>query len=182
MQKSIVLDVRPMFEKGESPCDAIDRTAAGLKPGQSFILLVPFEPKPLFAKLGRDGFSHKSEKLKDGTWKIEFYKDGKKVTEKNSSLGGLENGREMNSKKDIHIDARGLEPPEPLVQTLKALVCLQKGQRIIMHSDRRPLHLFEQLEERGFAYDCDEQPDRSYITRITQIGLAHECSDPSVCS
>ena len=32
----------------------------------------PFEPVPLYAKLGRDGFSHQSRQVEDGSWQIEF--------------------------------------------------------------------------------------------------------------
>ena len=72
--QSLTLDTRPYFERGEHPCAAIDQAVAGLIPGQTFTLVVPFEPAPLYAKLGREGFSHKSEQLPDGTWRVEFKK------------------------------------------------------------------------------------------------------------
>ena len=72
-----VLDTRPIFLRGETPCTAIDESVAALKPGQDFIMLVPFEPMPLYAKLTNLGFSHESKQLEDGTWRIEFTKTGK---------------------------------------------------------------------------------------------------------
>jgi uncharacterized protein (DUF2249 family) len=74
--KPLVLDTRPIFERGGTPCGPVDDAVAALKPGQNFVLLASFEPAPLYAKLAQDGFSHKSTQLPDGTWRIEFQKSG----------------------------------------------------------------------------------------------------------
>jgi uncharacterized protein (DUF2249 family) len=71
----IELDVRPIFERGETPCVAIEDAAAQVRPGQSLVLRAPFEPVPLYAKLRRDGFSNESKQMDDGSWRIEFRKD-----------------------------------------------------------------------------------------------------------
>lgn len=69
----LVLDVRPIFARGETPCAAIDAATEQVRPGQAFVLLVPFEPVPLYTKLGRAGFVHLSSRCEDdGTWRIEF--------------------------------------------------------------------------------------------------------------
>ena len=68
----LVLDVRPIFARGGSPCSTIDEAVASLSPGQVFVLVAPFEPAPLFSKLGAKGFSHKSQPMADGSWRIEF--------------------------------------------------------------------------------------------------------------
>lgn len=69
----LVLDVRPIFARGETPCGAIDAAVERVQPGQAFVLLVPFEPVPLYTKLGRAGFLHVSSRCEDdGTWRIEF--------------------------------------------------------------------------------------------------------------
>jgi uncharacterized protein (DUF2249 family) len=65
-----------MFERGETPCTAIEEATAKVAPGQALVLLVPFEPKPLYAKLGRDGFAHQAQQLEDGSWRIEFRRGG----------------------------------------------------------------------------------------------------------
>jgi uncharacterized protein (DUF2249 family) len=71
--EAVVLDVRPIFARGETPCGVIDETAARVQPGQRFVLLVPFEPVPLYTKLGRSGFTHLGSRCEDdGTWRIEF--------------------------------------------------------------------------------------------------------------
>jgi uncharacterized protein (DUF2249 family) len=72
----LVLDVRPIFAQGGSPCTNIDDAVASLRPGQSFVLLVPFQPAPLFGKLGAKGLTHKSELQPDGSYRIEFTPGG----------------------------------------------------------------------------------------------------------
>jgi hypothetical protein len=71
----LLLDTRPIFERGDTPCQAIDDATASLQPGQSLVLLVPFEPVPLYAKLGREGFAHQTIQLPDGTWQATFRKE-----------------------------------------------------------------------------------------------------------
>lgn len=70
------VDTRPVFARGESPCHLIDEAIASLIPGQSLIITVPFEPVPLYAKLGRLGFTHESQQLDPGCWQVTFRKPG----------------------------------------------------------------------------------------------------------
>ena len=77
----LVLDVRPIFAQGGSPCATIDEAVASLAPGQLFVLVAPFEPAPLFAKLRAKGFSHKSEPQADGSYRIEFVPGGPVLAE-----------------------------------------------------------------------------------------------------
>ena len=71
-----LLDTRPIFAAGQTPCQLIDDAVATLRPGQPLVLIVPFEPIPLYAKLGNQGFSHCAEHLPDGSWRVEFRKTG----------------------------------------------------------------------------------------------------------
>ena len=66
----------------------------------------------------------------------------------------------------MEVDARGLEPPQPLVKILEALNELEQGMRLRAHTDRRPMHLYAQLEQRGFTGDTQEQEDGSFITYV----------------
>ena len=68
------LDTRPIFARGETPCHAIDEAVANLIPGQPLVLLVDFEPVPLYAKLSNQGFHHEARQLSNGTWRVEFRK------------------------------------------------------------------------------------------------------------
>lgn len=71
----VVLDVRPIFERGETPCEVIDATLTRVRPGQRFVLLAPFRPVPLYAKLERAGFRHHASQCEpDGTWRVEFWR------------------------------------------------------------------------------------------------------------
>ena len=70
--KSISLDVRPILARGGTPCAAIDVAAARVALGQTLVLLAPFEPVPLYAKLEPQGFTHQTEELPDGTWQVKF--------------------------------------------------------------------------------------------------------------
>ena len=62
------------------------------------------------------------------------------------------------------LDARGLEPPEPLVRILAALEALAPGRRLRAITDREPCHLFGEAEARGFRHDSREQPNGSWVT------------------
>jgi uncharacterized protein (DUF2249 family) len=64
------------------------------------------------------------------------------------------------------MDARGLEPPQPLVTILEALASLPKGAQLRARTDRRPMHLYAQLEERGFVGESEAQKDGSFVTHV----------------
>ena len=66
----------------------------------------------------------------------------------------------------VTLDARGLEPPRPLVVILESLEGLPEGAEIRAHTDRRPMHLYAMLEERGYTGESEEQHDGSFITTI----------------
>ena len=68
----LILDTRPIFSRGETPCQAIDEAVASLVPGQKLQLIAPFEPVPLYAKFGAHGLSHRARQLDDGAWEVEF--------------------------------------------------------------------------------------------------------------
>ena len=70
------------------------------------------------------------------------------------------------SDQVIAVDARGLEPPQPLVKILEALALLADGAELRAQTDRRPMHLYSFLEERGFTGSSEEQPDGSFVTHI----------------
>ena len=67
------------------------------------------------------------------------------------------------------IDARGLEPPEPLVRILDALESLPTGVKLRAWTDREPCHLFGEAEQRGFRHECQEQPDGGWLTTLERV-------------
>ncbi len=70
--RPLTLDVRPVLAEGGSPCGPIEEAVTKLIPGQSLVVLVSFEPVPLYTKLGMCGFSHETTRLPDGTWQVTF--------------------------------------------------------------------------------------------------------------
>lgn len=50
------------------------------------------------------------------------------------------------------IDARGLEPPEPLMRVLDALAALPKNGRLRLLIHREPLPLYSLLQTEGWHY------------------------------
>jgi tRNA 2-thiouridine synthesizing protein A len=64
------------------------------------------------------------------------------------------------------LDNRGLEPPQPMMRTLAALETLPKNETLTIINDRRPMFLFEQLDEQGYRYKTEQQPDGSFKIEI----------------
>jgi len=66
----------------------------------------------------------------------------------------------------VQVDARGLEPPQPMVTILEALNALPPGAQLHAHTDRRPMHLYPLLEQRGFSATTEAEADGSFLTII----------------
>jgi uncharacterized protein (DUF2249 family) len=164
-QNAVIVDVRADIRAGREPFSRIMAAVAGLVEDQDLVLLAPFEPMPLYSMLGQRGFGHASKALDNGDWEIRF-------SRKLETIGGSQNTRpapaEDTAVSLLEVDARGLEPPQPLVKILEALATLPNGANLRAHTDRRPMHLYAQLEERGFTAETAEQPDGSFITYVSR--------------
>ncbi|MFZ3580267.1 DUF2249 domain-containing protein [Virgibacillus sp. DJP39] len=68
------------------------------------------------------------------------------------------------------IDNRGLEPPQPMMRTLKALEKIEQGTSLSIINDRRPMFLYEELDDRGFLHETEAQKDGSFKITITKTG------------
>lgn len=66
----------------------------------------------------------------------------------------------------IQLDARGLEPPQPMMKILEALATLPAAASLMAHTDRQPMLLYPMLEQRGFTYETVPQSDGSHLTHI----------------
>lgn len=71
-QATTVLDVRPDLERGDEPFARIMEAAVGIQPGQSLIVIAPFEPVPLYDVLGGRGFQHEARKVTPNEWVVRF--------------------------------------------------------------------------------------------------------------
>ncbi len=163
----VTLDVRDDIREGREPFSRIMGAVASLGPDQSLLLIAPFEPVPLYRTLGREGFSHRAHPRSEGNWEILF---SRASTE---PVGGPIDRPQVppvadgvTEDNEVEVDARGLEPPQPLVTILEALSLLRPGGTLQARTDRRPMHLYSHLEERGFTGETIPQPDGSFLTRI----------------
>lgn len=66
------LDVRPDLERGDEPFVRIMEAAARVGPGQTFIVIAPFEPAPLYGVLGAQGFTYQTECVAPDEWIVRF--------------------------------------------------------------------------------------------------------------
>lgn len=174
MRRNVVnLDVREDIRRGREPFSRIMQAVASLKPGDDLCLLAPFEPAPLFKVLAQQGFSHRSTPLENGDFEVVFSRE----PSAESGKGGAgpqraaqdstpSSGRACAGPPTLEVDARGLEPPQPLVTILEAVASLPAGAQLRALTDRRPMHLYPQLEERGLVGITEERPDGSFITYI----------------
>ncbi len=164
----ITLDVRADLRAGREPFSKIMEAVAALRVEQSLCILAPFEPVPLIELLGRQGFQHTARANAAGDWEVLFTRRSggspiEVLPPARLPGGGHAAGR---LPEIIDLDARGLEPPQPLVTIFEALGTLPDHAELRAHTDRRPMHLYAQLEERGFTGESQEQSDGSFITHI----------------
>jgi uncharacterized protein (DUF2249 family) len=164
----ITLDVRADLRAKREPFSKIMAAVAALRVEQSLRILAPFEPVPLIELLGRQGFQHTARADAAGDWEVLFTRGSGEspiavMPTAPQARVGIAAERPVET---IKLDARGLEPPQPLVTILEALGTLPAQAELSAHTDRRPLHLYAQLEERGFTGTSQEQSDGSFITHI----------------
>lgn len=180
------LDVRDDLRRGQEPFQRIMHARHALAEDGVLRLRAIFEPRPLYDVLGREGFSHWTERLADDDWRVWFYRPeaGRNGGEAPSAPPvtasspaprqprgpALPNcGTPRPEPADIHVlDVRGLEPPEPMERTLEALETLPDGHTLIQLNARVPRFLLPELESRGYQYSVrEEQPDlvRVFIRR-----------------
>jgi uncharacterized protein (DUF2249 family) len=167
--RTLTLDVREDIRSGREPFGRIMQTVAGLKEDEQLLLIAPFEPAPLYAVLATRGYSHQSKTTAAGDWEILFARGLDNSTQLEAASSQPRQGqgsRACSGPPVLEVDARGLEPPQPLVKILEALATLPEGARLRARTDRRPMHLYAQLAERGFVGESEEQQDGSFITHV----------------
>ena len=69
---------------------------------------------------------------------------------------------------EILVDARGLEPPEPMEKVMQVLALLRPDQSIRMLLHREPFPLYAILAERGYRHETRMDADGSYVILIRQ--------------
>lgn len=149
-------DVRDDLRKGQEPLGRILQKARQVPDGGVLRVRAIFEPVPLYHVLGRQGFSHYTERFADDDWRVWFHRDG--------GSGAASDSRPADATDSVEdttvvLDVRGLEPPEPMVRTLEALESLQRGCTLIQLNVRVPQFLIAELERRGFIWEVREQSE-----------------------
>lgn len=66
------------------------------------------------------------------------------------------------------LDNRGLEPPQPMMRTLKSLETMKQGEQLAIINDRRPMFLYEELDNMGYLHETEAQEDGSFKITITK--------------
>ena len=69
----VILDVRPDLESGGEPFVRIMEAAITLQPGNTLVIIAPFEPIPLYDVLGARGFSHETTMVAGDEWVVSFF-------------------------------------------------------------------------------------------------------------
>ncbi|HVU27128.1 MAG TPA: DUF2249 domain-containing protein [Verrucomicrobiae bacterium] len=169
-EKIVTLDVREDIRNGREPFSKIMSAVAELHADENLLLLAPFEPKPLFGLLTRQGFNHLAREMENGDWEILFSRSrGDEALIEKPEIPKPKTDQSLLTSaptKMIEVDARGLEPPQPMVKILETLASLPHGAALRARTDRRPMHLYAQLEARGFTGQTEEQNDGSFLTII----------------
>lgn len=170
-QNTVLLDVRDDIRSGREPFSRIMNAVAALRSGQQLLLLAPFEPVPMVHMLKNQGFRHTARATDTGDWEVLFVRDRAAEGNPPASTGAPPPAGVTplpTASVSLEVDARGLEPPMPMVKILEALATLPGAAELRARTDRRPIHLYAQLEERGFSARTEEQPDGSFVTSITR--------------
>jgi hypothetical protein len=86
------------------------------------------------------------------------------------SSGG---SRIWRTSEAMHLDVRGLEPPEPMVAILRLIDGGEVEDVLIAHLDREPVFLYPELDERGWAHEIiSPAPERQSGEQDVQLRIA----------
>lgn len=172
LDPKVVFDVRPI--PGRVKHAQIFQRWVDLPVGEFFVLLNDHDPVPLRYQFDAEfagAFSWEYLEQGPEEFRVKISKlralDGSAPQPTAKACGGSD-GATAVSEELQEVDVRGLEPPEPLVRILDALESLPAGVTLRAHTDREPCHLFGEAQQRGFANDCQEQSDGSWITVLTR--------------
>lgn len=64
-----------------------------------------------------------------------------------------ENSRIWRATDAVHIDVRGLDPPEPMVAILQTIDSGEVDTALVAHLDQEPIFLYPELDDRGWSHE-----------------------------
>jgi TusA-related sulfurtransferase len=79
-------------------------------------------------------------------------------------------GKHWRADDGVHLDVRGLAPPEPMVAILEVIDQLENQTLLIVHHFRDPVYIYPELAERGWRCEIvDGEPDevRLHVRKTT---------------
>lgn len=155
-----VLDVRPILAKGGDPFRLIMRTVGELGQDESLHLIVAFDPVPLYAVLGNQGFAHRTEP-KDGAHHVWFWREGRPQRPPVAPFA-----ERAGLKEPVEMDVRELEPPQPMIAILEKLAELGDGAQLLVRHHREPVLLYEKLAARGYAAKTSKRAEGDYLVHV----------------
>lgn len=165
-EPAVTLDVREDLRLGREPFSEIMGTVARLRPEEQFLLIASFEPAPRFSVPGRQGFEHQSKRLQSGDWEVRFTRRPGAPAAFVAPAAPPCHVVKSEPADVVVVDARGLEPPQPMMKILEAVAAPPAGAMLAAHTERQPALLYPQLEQRGFACETTPQPDGSHLTHL----------------
>lgn len=138
------IDVRCMLAAGQEPFSTVMAAAVHLPEGGALVLDAPFDPAPLRRVLAGKGFTSQGQRIAEGHWRITFTRGALPTTSSPRRSGEF-----FVESDGMHLDVRGLEPPQPLVQILAAIDSGEMN-ALTVHHERDPVFLYHELEQRGW--------------------------------
>ncbi|MDG5789172.1 DUF2249 domain-containing protein [Evansella sp. AB-P1] len=175
MSKEIILDVRNDLNNKRDPFKKIMTTVKSLKKDEIFILHSTIKPTPLLTIMKAKGFEGKVKKIGTKHYETTFIKrKGRIFSFFSKNKKDMESTKKDNPLKKeettaYFLDNRGLEPPQPMVRTMKRLETLQSSETLTIHNDRVPVYLLEELKDVNIQYSVENLPDGTAKVHLTKI-------------
>ncbi|MBU9713241.1 DUF2249 domain-containing protein [Evansella tamaricis] len=172
MFNKVILDVREDLSNKRDPFKKIMGTVKTLKKEEKLILHSTIKPTPLLTIMKAKGYENEVEKIDTNHYNTTFTKKEngffslfQKKKERRDVTPSLLKEEELTS---YFLDNRGLQPPQPMVRTMKRLELLQPGETLIIHNDRVPVFLLEELKDLHISYEIEEQEDNTAKVHLTK--------------
>ena len=162
-EQIVELDVRPVIAAGKDPLSIIVQQVKTIQPGQVLKIINTFEPTPLMALLGKQGFVSYADTINEDWVETYFYKTDDSKAPVTEVPAGSNEGWDMVLKQfEDHlrtIDVRHLEMPGPMMTILESLETLPADTALYVYHKRIPVFLLPELADRKFGYRIKEISD-----------------------
>lgn len=77
-------------------------------------------------------------------------------------------GKHWRTANSYHIDVCGLNPPEPMVAILELIERPGMQGPVIVHHNREPVHLYPELNERGWQHEIMVKKPGKVCLKLTR--------------